>query len=124
MQLPDVRRLAALDIHGVAGTRLRRELVRAEFVLGGVVGVALGAWVAVAAPSVAGQVFGAWMAGVGVNYGVLAWYAASLSRRGALTAELADVNVTRELRRYTYLQFWVVVPLAFIVLAHHQRAHH
>jgi hypothetical protein len=123
MRLLDVRRLAALDMHGVAGTRRRRELVRAEFILGAIGGLALGVWVAAAAPTVASQLFGIWIAAVGVNYAVLAWYAASLSRPDALTAELAGVDVTRELRRYTYLQFWLVVPLALVILAFQRRTH-
>jgi hypothetical protein len=62
-------------------------------------------------------VFGAWVGGVGVNYAALVWQTALLSRPGALQAELAGVDVPRELRRYGLLQFWVVVPLLFAVLA-------
>jgi hypothetical protein len=73
MRLLGVRRLAAIDMHGVAG--------------------------------------------IGVNYAVLTWHAVSLSRPGALDAELAGVDVPHELRRYSLLQFWVVVPLLLGVLA-------
>ncbi len=117
MGLLDVRRLAAIDMHGVAGTRRRRRVILAEFVLGAVVGVITGVWVAVSAGSAGWQAFGAWVAGIGVNYAVLAWYAVSLSRPGALDAELTGVDVPRELRRYSYLQFWVVVPLLLGILA-------
>ena len=48
MEPLDVRRLAALDLHGVAGTR-RRRLIRAEFVVGAVGCTGLGVWVAVTA---------------------------------------------------------------------------
>jgi len=112
-----VRRLAALDMHGVAGTRRRRRLIRAEFVLGAVGCTGLGVWVAVTAAAPGWKLFGAWLAGVGVNYAVVAWLAASLSRPGALEAELAGADIPRELRRYSYLQFWVAVPLLFVVLA-------
>ena len=112
----DVRRLAAVDMHGAAGTQRRRRLIRAEFILGAVGGVGLGVWVAVAATA-GWQLFGAWMAGVGVNYAALAWQAALLSRPGALEAELAGADLPRELRRYSYLQLWVVVPLLLAVLA-------
>jgi hypothetical protein len=112
----DLRRLAALDMDGVAGTRRRRRLIRAEFVLGAVGCTGLGVWVAVAAAA-GWKLFGAWLAGVGVNYAVLAWQAASLSRPGALEAELAGADIPRELRRYSYLQFWITVPLLFVVLA-------
>jgi hypothetical protein len=113
----DVRRLAALDMHGVAGTRRRRRLIRAEFVLGAVGCMGLGVWVAVTAAAPGWKLFGAWLAGAGVNYAVVAWQAASLSRPGALQAELAGADIRRELRRYSYLQFWVAVPLLFVVLA-------
>jgi hypothetical protein len=117
MELLDVRRLAALDMHGVAGSRRRRRLIRAEFALGAVGGVGLGAWVAVTAASVTGQVFGAWIAGVGINYAALAWQAALLSRPGELDAELAGVDLSRAIRRASYLQFWIFVPLYVGVLA-------
>jgi hypothetical protein len=37
--------------------------------------------------------------------------------RSALDAELTGVDVPRELRRYSYLQFWVAVPLLLGILA-------
>ena len=117
MGLLDVRRLAAIDMHGEAGTRRRRRVILAEFVLGAVVGVIIGVWLAVSAGSPGWQAFGAWVAGIGVNYAALAWYAGPLSRPGALDAELTGVDVPRELRRYSYLQFWVVVPLLLGILA-------
>ena len=112
-----MRRLAALDMHGVAGTRRRRRLIRAEFVLGAVGCTGLGVWVAVTAPATGWKVFGAWLAGVGVNYAVVAWQAVLLSRPGALEAELAGVDIPRELRRYSVRQLWLAVPLLFAVLA-------
>jgi hypothetical protein len=117
MDVLDVRRLAAVDMHGVAGTSRRRRLIRAEFLLGGAGCVALGAWAAAAAASPGWRVAGAWVVGVGVNYAALAWQAALLSRPGALEAELAGVDIHSEIRRYSYLQFWVVVPLALAALA-------
>jgi hypothetical protein len=117
MELLDVRRLAAVDMHGAAGTQRRWRLIRAEFVLGAVAGMGLGVWVAVSAATATWQLFGAWVAGVGVNYAALAWHAAVLSRPGALDAELAGVDIPHELRRYSCLQFWVVVPLLLAVLA-------
>jgi hypothetical protein len=117
MGLLGVRRLAAIDMHGVAGTRRRQRVILAEFVLGAVVGVIIGVWVAVLAGTPGWQAFGAWVAGIGVNYAALAWHAVSLSRPGALDAELAGVDVPRELRRYSLLQFWVVVPLLLGILA-------
>jgi hypothetical protein len=113
----NIRRLAALDLHGTAGTRLRRRLVIAEFFLGAVGGAGFGVWIAVFAAAAGTQAFGGWMAGVGVNYAALAWQTIPLSRPGALGAELAGADVTGELRSYTLRQFWVVVPFLFAVLA-------
>jgi hypothetical protein len=121
MERLDVRRLAAVDMHGAAGTRRRRRLVRAEFVLGAAGGIGLGVWAAAAAATAGWQLFGVWVAGVGVNYAALAWQAALLSRPGALEAELAGADLSRDLRRYSYLQLWVVVPLLLAVLALFQR---
>jgi hypothetical protein len=112
----DVRRLAALDMHGTAGTRLRRRLVTAEFFLGALGGVGFGIWITVAAAP-GTQAFGVWMAGVGVNYAALAWQTIPLSRPGALDAELAGADVIGELRSYTLRQFWLAVPFLFAVLA-------
>jgi hypothetical protein len=117
MQIVDVRRLAALDMHGGSGTRLRRNLIRAEFVFGAVGGLGLGIWAGVAATTTGTQVFGAWIAGVGINYAALVWQTALLSRPAALNAELAAVDGPDEARRYSYLQFWIVVPLLMAVLA-------
>lgn len=117
MAFPDVRRLAALDMHGTAGTRRRRRLVSAEFFVSASGGLGLGIWVAIAAASAGWRWFGGWMAGVGVNYAVLACHAVLLSRPGALDAELAGTDVPAGLRRYSVRQFWLVVPLLFAVLA-------
>lgn len=103
----DVLRLAAVDMHGVAGTLRRRRRIRAEFVVGPVGGMCLGVWVAATAGTALSQLFGAWVAGVGVNYAALAWQAALLSRPGALEAELAGIDMPGELRRHCYLKFWV-----------------
>jgi ABC-type Fe3+-siderophore transport system permease subunit len=113
----DVRRLAALDMHGLAGARMRRRVILAEFVLGAVGCIVIGLLTATRAPGTGWRVIGVWLAGIGVNYVALALHAMSLSRTGALDAELAGVAVGSELRRYTYLQLWIVVPLLLAVLA-------
>ncbi|MDG4809840.1 hypothetical protein O7634_24075 [Micromonospora sp. WMMD1120] len=51
----------------------------------------------------------------GLNYAPLSRYALALMRPGALDAELAGVDIDRELRRYAVLQLWVLVPLALVV---------
>lgn len=117
MTLLDVRRLAAIDMHGVGGTRLRRRVILAEFIVGALGCMVGGLWVAGFARGAGWRFFGVWLAGVGVNYVAVALHAVSLSRPGALDVELAGVDIGRELQRYTYLQFWVAVPLLFGVLA-------
>jgi hypothetical protein len=86
MESLNVRRLAAVDMHGLAGTPRRRRLIRAEFIAGALGGLGLGVWVAATADSTFSRVFGAWTAGAGVSYAALAWQAESLSRPGALDA--------------------------------------
>lgn len=117
MPFLDVRRLAAVDMHGTHGTLLRRRIILAEFVLGALAGTGLGVFLAVASSSVGWRVFGAVLAGICLNYVPLAWHASQLSHRGALDAELRGVDLPRELRRYTKLQFWIAVPLLFVGLA-------
>jgi hypothetical protein len=99
------------------GSRLRRRLTLAEFVVGAAGGAALGLLVAFRGTSAGWRLIGAWIVGIGINYVALAFHAASLSRRGVLDAELAGVDVWRELRRYSYLQFWIGVPLLMAVLS-------
>ncbi|ASW54210.1 hypothetical protein [Plantactinospora sp. KBS50] len=112
----DVRRLAAVDMWGGAGTRLRRRIILAEFVLGTVGCLALGGWLLGVAGSVGWVLFGGWLIGLGLNYLPLAVHAGTLSPAGALERELADVDVPGELRHYTAAQFWLAVPLLFVVL--------
>jgi hypothetical protein len=115
--MPDVRRMAALDLHGTTGRPWRRRLIGAEFVVGTAGCIGLGLWLAVSATGAGTRVFGAWLAGAGVNYAVLTWQAALLWRRGALASELAGIDVPAELRRYTAAQIWLIVPLLFAALA-------
>jgi hypothetical protein len=91
----------------------------AEFVAGVVVSVAFGIWLMAHASGPTVRVLGIWAIGAGLNYAPLAAYAISLSRPGALNAELAGVDTGRELRRYSVLQLWIFVPLSLVVLAVH-----
>lgn len=95
----DVRRLAAVDMYGTAGTQWRRRVITAEFMAGAIACFAVGLWVAFTAQAFGWQLFGAWLTGVGVNYLALAIHAVALSRSGALDAELAGVDLPAELRR-------------------------
>ena len=116
MALLDVRRLAALDMWGTAGTGRRRRIIRAEFVLGAIGCTALGLLVL---STGTGWIIllGVWLVGAGINYVPLALQAYSLSRPGALEKELSGVEVRQELRRAGVQQLWIAVPLAVAVFA-------
>ncbi len=113
----DVRRLAAADMWGTAGTMRRRRLIRAEFAVGAIGCTLLGVLVLASAGSLGWALVGAWLVGAGINYVPLALYARSLSRPGRLEAELRDVDLRRELRRTGLRQFWIAVPLAVAIAA-------
>ncbi|MGW5560542.1 hypothetical protein ACWER9_25380 [Micromonospora sp. NPDC003944] len=113
----NVRRLAAIDMHGSRGTIRRRRIILAEFLVGVVLMVTWGGWLLASTDSFNTRAFGLWLVGAGLNYAPLSLYAIALTRPGALDAELAGVDIDRELRRYTVLQLWVFVPLALVVLA-------
>jgi hypothetical protein len=110
----DPRRLAAVDMYGTRGTLRRRRIILFEFVAGLSAAVAFGGWL-ISVGDVGNAVVGVIIIAIGLNYAPLAVYAVSFSPAGALEAELSDVDVQRELRRYTVLQLWVFVPLALVV---------
>jgi hypothetical protein len=114
--LLDVRRLAALDMHGARGTRRRRLIILAEFALGTLGGAALGVW-ALTWGGAVGLVFGIWLLGLGANYLPLTWNVALLWRPGRLHAELAGADLRAELRHYTRAQIWVLAPFWIAGLA-------
>ncbi len=105
----DVRRLAAVDMHGAHGTRRRRRIILAEFALGTAGCAALGVW-ALSWGDPLGVVLGVWLLGLAANYLPLTAYVFSLWRTNKLEAELAGVDLSAELRHYTRLQIWVLVP--------------
>jgi hypothetical protein len=112
----DVRRLAAIDMHGGHGRMLRRRLILAEFLAGFVIMVAVGVWMVL----LGGWTWlppGVWFIGVGLNYLAVLVHAVDLYRPGVLDAELAGVNIYSQARRYNRLQFWVLVPLSMVVFA-------
>src|SRR6516165_6396026 len=98
--LIDVRRLAAIDMYGRHGSKRRRRLILAEFVLAAIDIPLLGLTL-VQAASVPRVFLGAYLIGVGLNFVPLGLHAISLSRAGRLGTELAGVDVAAELRRYT-----------------------
>jgi hypothetical protein len=116
----DVRLLAAVDMYGATGSLVRRRVILAEFVLGALVGTALGVYGLVGTDGWT-QVFGAWIMGACLNYVPLALHALDLTRPGALERELREVDVPAALRHYTKAQVWIFVPLLFAVLAIEQR---
>lgn len=112
----NVRRLAAIDMYGATGRARRKRIVLAEFTGALAAAVALGTWIVIGGSGLGTRILGIWLIGAGLNYAPLAAFAVSLSRPGALEAELADVDTGRELRRYSVRQLWILVPLALIVM--------
>jgi len=88
--LIDVRRLAAIDMYGRHGSKRRRRLILAEFVLAAIDIPLLGLTI-VLAPALPRVFLGAYLIGVGLNFVPLALHAISMSRAGLLgTAAGAD----------------------------------
>jgi hypothetical protein len=112
----EVKRLAAADMWGTAGSPRRRRIIRAEFFVGALGCTALGVLVILAGR-------GWWLAngalllGIGANYVPLALSAQSLSRPGALEREVAGLDRRGELRRASVQQLWILVPGALVVAA-------
>jgi hypothetical protein len=113
----NVRRLAAVDMHGPAGTPLRRRLILAEFVAAAIGSLVIGLLMLSRTSAGDWRLAGIWVAGVGINYIALAVHAAVMSRHDVLAAELAGIDVGHELRRYSILQFSIIVPFLVAVLA-------
>ncbi|AYY13806.1 hypothetical protein EF847_14975 [Actinobacteria bacterium YIM 96077] len=120
--LRDIRRLAAVDMYGSAGSRLRRRIILAEFIAGALGCCGLGLWTLATQPLGGWTVFGLWVAGVGVNYIPLALHAIALFPGRRLESELAGVDIWPELRYYTAAQFWIFAPAVLLVLAIRQEA--
>jgi hypothetical protein len=104
-------------MYGISGTIRHRRIVLAEFIAGLAVTVALGIWLVTSASSPGARIFGIWLTGAGLNYAPLAAHAIALIRPGALDAELSGIDTARELRRYSILQLWILVPLSLIAIA-------
>jgi len=117
----DVRRLAAIDMYGTVGGPRRRRIIRAEFDVGAVACLGLGV-VALEASGGLGVVLGVWLVCIGANYVPLAVTAHSLSRPGALEAELAGLDVSVEIRRAGVRQLWILVPFAVLVASVRQKS--
>ncbi|MGW1449790.1 hypothetical protein ACWCO3_16130 [Micromonospora sp. NPDC002411] len=113
----NVRRLAAIDMHGSRGTIRRRRIILAEFLVGVVLMVTWGGWLLASGNGFGTRAIGLWLVGAGLNYAPLSLYALALMRPGALDAELAGADIDGELRRYTVLQLWVFVPLSLVAFA-------
>lgn len=112
----DVRRLAALDMHGTRGTLRRRRVILAEFGLGVVGAAVLGIWLLIRGGTV-GIVFGVWLLGLAANYLPLTVHVLALWRSEALQAELEGIDLRGQFSYYTRAQVWVLVPFWIAGLA-------
>lgn len=107
----NVRRFTGLDMFGTAGTARRRRIVLTEFVVGCPLLVLLAA-----VTLLAGHVpVGIWFLGVAQNYLPLAVYAVALFPPGALEAELAGVDVRRQLMHAGLAQLLLLLVVPFLV---------
>ena len=106
-------------MHALRGTNTRRRVILAEFILGTIVGIGIGAFLLLSAAGPFGLVLGAWALGIGVNYVPLAVHALSLCSRARLRSELRGIDLQAELRHYTRAQLWVLVPLSLVWFAMH-----
>lgn len=89
----NVRRLAAIDMHGLHGSPTRRRIILTEFLAGAIGGLALAVVVIVSSGGTPWLLaFGAWLAGVSLNYVPLALHAISLRRPQVLADELREVD--------------------------------
>jgi len=109
----DVRRLAAVDMHGLSGSPRRAHIILLEFYAGVIGCVGLGVLSAVSGSGLA-RVLGIWLITVGINYIPLAIDASSLSRPGALETELDGLDIRSEARRVGVRQLWILVPFAVV----------
>ncbi len=114
----NVRRFAAIDMYGTAGTRRRRRIVLLEFVVGTAALLLIGAVLLIHG----GWLWAAWLLGCGLNYGALAVHAVTLYPPGRLEAELAGADVSAELRRYSIAQLLLFVPVLIAGVAVAQAA--
>lgn len=117
----DVRRFAALDLHGANGSVVRRRVVVTEFALSAGLGIGLSAF-ALGSLSPMG-LLSLCILGIGLNYAALAVHAVALARGGRLARELSGVDVPRALRSATLMQVVLLVPYAVFVLAIRQCRH-
>ncbi|HEY8544799.1 MAG TPA: hypothetical protein VIL36_07115 [Acidimicrobiales bacterium] len=117
----DVRRLAAVDMHGSKGHRARAVVILGEFLFGATAGPLFGLFVVATGATLTWKVIGVLLLGIGLNYVPAARHALDLRAPGALAAELEGVDIKAELRRYSVLQFWVCVPFAVLVFDRRQR---
>jgi hypothetical protein len=108
----DVRRLAALDMHGRTGSPRRSRIIRIEFWLGAGACLIFGTALLVTDGA---DLIGVWLCGAGLNYLPLALHANSLSRPGALDRELDGVDIPVEARRAFVRQFLIAVPGAVLL---------
>ncbi len=80
----DVRRLAAIDMHGLHGRGRRRRWVLVEFVAGVIGPLPAAAALLIFSDGAGRLLLGIWLIGIAANYVPLALHAVSLSRDGAL----------------------------------------
>jgi len=115
----DVRRFAALDMYGTAGTSRRRQIVRAEFIVGTVGLFALGA----VQLAHGGWLLGGWLTGAGSELPSPCGARGGPVAAGTAGSRACRGDVRAELRRYGWLQLLLLLPLVVAVVAAAQARH-
>jgi len=114
LEVINVRRFTALDMHGTAGTHRRRRIIRAEFVIGCPAMFLLAVSVLIGGH----LLFGTYILGIAANYLPLAVYSVALFRPGSLEAELTGVQDLRgQLKRAGAAQVLLLIPFVVAVAA-------
>ena len=117
----DVRKLAALDmaVHG-------KPFIVVEFgvgVLGCLVLGALSVTAGIRSGATWELLLGVALLWIALNYIPLLIHALDLARRGTARQEAAnEIDYPELIRRYTFRQLWILVPLAVVIMEIAQRA--
>jgi hypothetical protein len=117
----NVRRLAAIDMWGAAGTTRRRRIILVEFVGAVLLTALIVGLLAGGVHTVGNLVVTVLVAGIGANYIPLAWHAITLTPGNRLETELDGVDKDVELRAYAVKQFWILVPFLVLIWGFQQR---
>ena len=116
--LMSIRKLVAWDIkfHGP-------RFIMLEFGLGAPAMIIFGYWLTTIDFSFA---VGIYLILVGVNYATLLFYAISIVKNNSIQRDIGDelLNQKQYVRKYGSQQFFILIPLAILIISVAQEVHH